>query len=218
MREILSDPAFVVPPVPPATAGVGWLRASVGRFSEGAAHVRRRGLAEAILDGIAPESLRGRSGHSVAVLAAAMGVTDPAVAGLVEDVAQAYQPGTGDEGVADPAVERLVAIFGRHDEGTAARIGVLVQACGATVALIERTRDKPVEEVLRDDPPVRFTKRQAKAATTAGGRRIEAGEILLVPLAGPTAFGAGPRQCPGRAHALALVEAATKAQAPDASR
>lgn len=126
-----------------------------------------------------------------------MGVTDPAVAGLVEDVAQAYQPGAGDDGRADPAVERLVAIFGgERDERTAARIGLLVQACAATVALIERTRHRPVEEVLRDDPPVPFTKRQ----------RIDGGEIVVVPLAGGLAFGAGPRACPGKAHALALAQ------------
>ncbi|XVV11310.1 hypothetical protein ACQP2X_41785 [Actinoplanes sp. CA-131856] len=196
MREILYDPAYVVPAVPPGDSGVAWLRASVGRFCEGPDHVRRRGLAEAILDAIPPESLTGRRGHPVAVLAAAMGVTDPDVAPLVEDVAQAYQPGHGDDGVADPAVERLVVIFGgRRDEGTAARIGVLVQACTATLALIERARHRPVEEVLRDDPPVPFTKR----------RRIDTGEIVLVPLAGETAFGAGPRRCPGREHALALV-------------
>ncbi|MFF5081161.1 hypothetical protein ACFY36_29265 [Actinoplanes sp. NPDC000266] len=199
MREILYDPAYVVPAVPAADAGVGWLRASVGRFCEGADHRRRRGLAEAILAGISPESLERKGGHPVAVLAEAMGVTDADVAGLVEDVAQAYQPGSGDENTADPAVERLVAIFGgRHDEETAARIGVLVQACTATLALIERARTRPVEAVLRDDPPVPFTRR----------RRIGSEEIVLVPLAGETAFGAGPRRCPGRAHALAMVRTA----------
>ncbi|MFG1988532.1 hypothetical protein ACGFJ7_00970 [Actinoplanes sp. NPDC048988] len=130
MREILYDPAYVVPAVPPGDTGVGWLRATVGRFCEGADHVRRRGLAEAILDGIPPETLSGRRGHPVAVLARAMGAADPGVAPLVEDVAQACQPGTGDADLADPAVERL---------------------------------------------------------------------------AGETAFGAGPRRRPGRAHALALV-------------
>ncbi|SNY49624.1 hypothetical protein [Paractinoplanes atraurantiacus] len=200
MREILYDPAYVVPAVPPGSAGVGWLRATVGRFCEGDDHARRRGLAEAILDGIPPGSLKGERGHPVAVLAAAMGVTDPDVASLVEDVAQAYQPGSGDDERADPAVERLVVIFGgRRDEETAARIGVLVQACTATLALIEKARHRPVDEVLRDDPPVPFTKR----------RRIDSDEVVLVPLAGETAFGAGPRRCPGRAHALALAEAAT---------
>jgi len=37
---------------------------------------------------------------------------------------------------------------------------------------------------------------------------VEAGDIVLVGLAGETAFGAGPRRCPGREHALALVAGA----------
>lgn len=205
---VLHDPAFVVPPVPPAAAGVAWLRASVGRFSTGPDHERRRALATAILAGIPPESLRAAGGdHPVTVLARAIGVRRPVVR-LVRDIAQAYQPGTGDEPRADAAVDRLVAILGgRHDEPTAARIGVLVQACDATAALIARSRHRPVAEVLRDDPPVRATRRQALAASTVGGVTVEAGEIVLIGLAGGPAFGAGPRRCPGRDHALALVEA-----------
>jgi cytochrome P450 len=50
------------------------------------------------------------------------------------------------------------------------------------------------------------TRRQAPAAGTVGGVAVEAGEVVLVSLAGGLAFGAGPRRCPGRAHALALAE------------
>lgn len=204
---VLHDPAFVVPPVPPAATGIGWLRATVGRFSTGAAHERRRALSTAILDGIPPAALRAAGGdHPVTVLARAIGVPEP-VESLVRDIAQAYQPGTGDEPRADAAVDRLVAVLGgEYDEPAAARIGVLVQACDATAALIAGARHRPVEEVLRDDPPVRATRRQALAATTVGGVPVEAGEIVLIGLAGGPAFGAGPRRCPGRAHALALVE------------
>ncbi|MEJ3742913.1 hypothetical protein WEI85_06460 [Actinomycetes bacterium KLBMP 9797] len=206
---VLNDPSFVVPTVPPATAGVGWLRATVGRFSIGAAHERRRALSLAILAAIPLEPLRaGVRTHPVAVLARAMGVREPVV-DLVRDVAQAYQPGTGDGARADAAVDRLVALLGGgYDEPTAARIGVLVQACEATAALIERAGQRPVEEVLRDDPPVPATTRQALATTTAGGVTVGAGELVRVRLAGDLAFGAGPRRCPGRAHALALVDGA----------
>lgn len=206
---VLHDPAFVVPSVPPATGGVAWLRATVGRFSTGPAHERRRALSTAILAGIPPATLRTAGGHHpVTVLARAIGVHRP-VEGLVRDVAQAYQPGTGDESRADAAVGRLVGILGgRYDEATAARIGVLVQACDATAALIARARRRPVEEVLRDDPPVPATRRRALVATTVGGVPVEAGDIVLVGLAGETAFGAGPRRCPGREHALALVAGA----------
>jgi cytochrome P450 len=137
-----------------------------------------------------------------------MGIDEPVV-DLVRDVAQAYQPGTGNDTHADAAVGRLVAVFGGgYDEPTAARIGVLVQACEATAVLIERARHRPVNDVLRDHPPVSATKRQALVTTTVGDVTIEAGEVVQVGLAGGLAFGAGPRRCPGREHALALVEGA----------
>ena len=202
---VLNDPRFVVPAVPPASGGVAWLRATVGRFSSGAAYERRRALSTAVLDRIPFEGLR--AGHPVAVLAAALGIGEPVVE-LVQDVAQAYQPGTGDEARADPAADRLVAILGgRRDELTAARIGVLVQACTATEVLIERAREHGVEKVLRDLPPVSATKRQATVAVTVGEVMVEAGEVVQVRLAGDLAFGAGERRCPGRAHALAIVAA-----------
>jgi hypothetical protein len=203
---VLNDPSFVVPPVACATSGVAWLRATVGRFSTGETHRRRRALSVAILDAIPLESLRaGGRVHPVTVLARAMGVDEP-VADLVRDVAQAYQPGTGDDTRADAAADRLVAIFGGgYDEPTAARIGVLVQACEATAVLIERARHHRVDDVLRDHPPVPATTRQALVTTTVGDATIEAGEVVRVSLAGGLAFGAGPRRCPGREHALALV-------------
>lgn len=209
-RAVLHSPAFAVPPVPPASAGVAWLRATVGRFSTGEDHRRRRALSAAILDAIPLAPLRAAHGgtHPVAVLAREMGIAEPVV-DLVREVAQAYQPGTGDESRADAAVDRLVALLGGvFDEPTAARVGVLVQACEPTAALIERARHRPVHGVLADDPPVPATKRQALRATTVGDVTVEAGEVVRVRLAGDLAFGAGPRRCPGRAHALALVEGA----------
>ncbi|MFG1921913.1 hypothetical protein [Cryptosporangium sp. NPDC048952] len=229
--SILTDPAYIVPPVPDASRGVAWLRASVARFSSGDAHRRRRALAVALLATIPPDTLAdhfaaeaalaaraegaataegaalvegaadagGGSGapHPVAVLARALGIEVPVE--WVEEVAQGYQPGTGDQGRADLAVERLVGrLGGVYDEATAARIGVLVQACQATVALIDRSTNASVDDVLRDDPPAPATKRLAPN-----------GEIVWVPLSGDLAFGAGPHACPGRAHALALVRAAT---------
>ncbi|HUB39940.1 MAG TPA: hypothetical protein VMA72_13905 [Streptosporangiaceae bacterium] len=212
---VLTGPAFMVPPVPPAASGVAWLRASVARFSSGAVHERRRALVVALLDAIPPESLDARSAmHPVGVLGRAIGA-DESVIGLVRDVAQAYQPGTGDESRADVAVDRLVAVFGGvFDEPTAARIGLLVQACEATAALLERARHRPVHEVLGENPPVLATKRQALAATTVGDITIEAGEVVQVRLAGDLAFGAGSHRCPGRTHALALVDGALAGEKP----
>ena len=208
-HAVLTDPTFVVPPVPAAPVpprGMGWLRASVARFSTGEPHRRRRALAVALLDAAPPASLRGEPGeHPVVVLARALRVDAPVE--LIADVAQAYQPGTGDEARADAAVDRLVALGGSYDEAAAARIGVLVQACTATADLVERARHASVDEVLRDDPPVRATKRLPRSPARVGGLHVEAGEVVLVGLAGDLAFGAGPHRCPGRAHALALVEA-----------
>jgi cytochrome P450 len=206
---VLHDPAFVVPPVPPASSGVAWLRATVGRFSEGESHERRRALSVAALGTIALDRLRTpHDDHPVAVLARATGAPD-GVVDLVRDVAQAYQPGAGDSARADSAVDRLVArLGGAFDEPTAARIGVLVQACEPTAALIDKARHRAVDAVLRDDPPVPATRRQALVARTVGDVTVAAGEVVRVALAGDLAFGAGPRRCPGRDHALALVEGA----------
>ena len=210
-RTVLNDPAFVVPPVAPASHGIGWLRATVGRFSSGAAYARRRALSVAILDSIPPHSLAGRAAtHPVAALAGALGLDGPVVE-LVGDIAQAYHPGTGDEPLADAAVQRLVTLLGGvHDEPTAARIGVLVQAYAPTTALIERARHRPVADVLRDDPPVPATRRQSLRDTTVGDLTVRAGEVVQVRLCGDLAFGAGPRRCPGREHALALVTGALR--------
>ena len=212
---VLTDPDFMVPPVPPASAGVGWLRATVARFSSGAVHQRRRALVIALLDAIPVESLRARDRmHPVAILARGVGADD-SVVDLVRDVAQAYQPGTGDESRADAAIGRLVAMFGGvFDEPTAARISLLVQACEATAVLIERARHRPVDEVLRENPPVPATKRQALAATTVGDVTMERGEVVQVCLADDLAFGAGFHRCPGRAHALALVDQALAGDTP----
>jgi hypothetical protein len=212
---VLTDPAFMVPPVPPASTGVAWLRATVARFSSGTVHERRRTLVVSLLDAIPLESLWARSRmHPVAILGRAVGA-DESVIDMVRDVAQAYQPGAGDESRADVAVDRLVAVFGGvFDEPTAARIGLLVQACEATAVLIERARHRPVHEVLRENPPVPATRRQALATTTVGDITIEAGEVVQVCLADDLAFGAGSHRCPGRAHALALVAQALAGDTP----
>lgn len=200
---VLTDPRFVVPPVPAGVRGIAWLRATVGRFAAGDDHVRRRALSVEVIASV--RRVAAGDEHPVAVLARGIGISGEVVS-LVRAVAQAYQPGTGDPDRADAAVEHLVELLGRtHDEVTAARIGVLTQACDATAALISRARERPVDEVLRDDPPVRATKRLATEAVVVDGVRVAAGEVVLVSLADGLAFGAGPRQCPGRELALDLV-------------
>jgi len=224
------DPAYVVPPAVPAETGVAWLRSQVARFSEGADHDRRRALAVAELEKIDPEDLRTAAGDNpTAILAAALGVPADALPGVVSDVAavaRVYLLGEVDR-EADAAVERLVAAVGAaaprgrsttveedgqatgsggdHDEATAARIGLLVQAHTATATLVARSIDsgRSVAETVRVDSLVPGTRRLdpdgdlvfldfLKANAEAAGE--------------PLTFGAGRHRCPGKAHALAIAE------------
>jgi cytochrome P450 len=115
----------------------------------------------------------------------------------------------------------VAACGGTPDEATAARIGLLVQACDATaglaanalVALLTGAREGPpaaiVAATLRDDPPVRVTRRIAAAPARAGDAEIPAGTVVTLDLTAARddqlPFGAGPRRCPGREQALALA-------------
>ncbi|WP_149825104.1 isocitrate lyase/phosphoenolpyruvate mutase family protein [Streptomyces tailanensis] len=100
-------------------------------------------------------------------------------------------------------------------EAVANRIGLLVQACAATAALVEAAGDGdvPPARVLREVPPVRIMRRVAARATRVAGREIAEGDVVLLDLATahrahpvPLTFSAPPRVCPGRAHALALAD------------
>jgi cytochrome P450 len=129
----------------------------------------------------------------IGVLGAALGVQDdltPAVA----TAARSYQPHAGGGPEGDGAVAALVAAFGgAADEPTAARIGLLVQACDATAGLIGNAiLAGGVAAALERDPPVRRT------------RRIHDGrEIHLDLTAAP--FGAGPHRCPAGEHAASIA-------------
>ncbi|SFB48630.1 hypothetical protein SAMN05216266_113178 [Amycolatopsis marina] len=214
----LADDRFAVPPVP---AGIEWLRCTVARFSTGADHERRRALAVELLGEVSPGDLRARavaSPHTppVELLAEALGIHGVR-APAVSAIGRAYHPHTATDpaalSAADRAVAELVARCGGvPDERTAAVLGLLVQACDATATLVARTvdavrrggnrgPDAVVADVLRDDPPVRVT------------RRIDQdGSVLELDLAaGGLPFGAGPHRCPGQAHAVAIAEGVAEA-------
>ncbi|MDT0343469.1 isocitrate lyase/phosphoenolpyruvate mutase family protein [Streptomyces litchfieldiae] len=230
VRAALADPALV-PELPapdggPAGASVAWLRATVARFCSGEPHRRRRALVEAELAGLEPAVLRRAAAAGpaegdvrvrvVRALAEALGMPEPgAVAEAVTVVTGAYFGGA--DPAADEAVARLVTLLADEagpEEAVANRIGLLVQACAATAALVEAAADDvPPARVLRETPPVRTMRRVAARATQVAGREIAEGDVVLLDLAAaqrahpvPLTFGAPPRVCPGRAHALALAD------------
>jgi hypothetical protein len=134
--DVLLDPAFTVPAVPRAAAGVGWIRCMVPRFCEGHAHARRRALAEQVIAQIGRPS---RSSSPTAALLEALGLA-PGLEGDVAGVALAYQPLVPVPPEADAAADRLVTACGGRTEESAARVCVLVQAHAAMLALITRLR------------------------------------------------------------------------------
>jgi hypothetical protein len=218
VQAILADPRFVPPPAPPAgpVGTMAWLRASVARFTAGAEHARLRAIVEAELARLNPEVLRTQAADSevdpryipVAVLASALGIVDvDAAVTAVRAVAAAYQ---GVYEVApDSAVAHLVSALPDADpDVTANRIGILVQACDATAALIATSITAggtvPVAELVMREPPVRFTRRKALTDVQIGSVLIPAGTIVTLDIS-ELPFGGKTRLCPGRAHALALA-------------
>jgi len=249
------DPTCGVPPARSdgSIATLNWLRDNVCRFSNSEEHQRRRALVEAELDQIDAGWLRAaarertrseltRAGDAawdvlarvtrpvpVGVLASALGVpdTEPVVESTVV-VAAVYLRGQGSADV-DAHVQRLVRLLGPEaTEAVANRIGILVQACNATAALVEaalrlsrQCAEKwPVEaliaETLRYDPPARSTQRECPScrqvtldlaaanrdpAVFEDADRFDPGRSQV----GNLAFGYGPRSCPGHAQATALA-------------
>ena len=121
----------------------------------------------------------------------------PVDAALVEDavaVAAAYPPGSASGPAEDVALAHLVAVLGDGEEG-ASRIALLAQACDATAALIGNVL------LGEDGVPVRLTRRVGPA-----------GEPVVLDLEAPRLpYGAGPRACPGEAHAVAIAAAVVEA-------
>jgi cytochrome P450 len=220
IRAAFAHPDLVPPPAGPGSAF--WLRTRVARFSHGPSHARRRALATSLIESIDPSAASSRAAALVragtpireAVVRALDLVPSDAV-DLVLEVAPAYF----DPSVPAPSLDTLVsrlraslsprastspgAVGGENgegglldDEAIAARIGVLVQACDATAALVE----------ARMHPRGRTTKRLALRDVELDGARIPAGTTVTLEL-GEMIFGAPPRECPGRGLAVAVAEA-----------
>jgi hypothetical protein len=158
----------------------------VARFSEGDAHRRRRELVVGVIDRL---GLVADEGTPTRSLLAALGLRADLEADVAL-VAAAYQPHHPQGEEADLAADRLVAACGGRTEDAAAAVCVLVQAHGATLALIDERR------AGSSAPPVPFT------------RRVQStGEEVLVDLH-DAHFGRGPHQCPGEQLAQHLADQA----------
>lgn len=201
---------------------MAWLRATVARFAHGEVHARRRAYVEAELARIDVDSLRrlaaGRLGDDrtrvLRALAEAMDLPelDDAAVDALCTVADNYFG--GEDPASDDAVQLLLPLMRTDDpEQAANRVGILIQACDATAALIAAVRDGSgdVHETLRSTPLVKVMRRVALAATRIGATRIAEGELVLLEV-GPVGltFGSGPRVCPGRELAVALAEGAVQ--------
>lgn len=154
------------------------------------------------------------------VLARALGAGDPdQVAAQLPAVAGAYLPGSPGNADADGCVARLTGLLpAGPGEQVAARIGLLIQAYAATAGLIGNAvaagirENHPVPaaelvaQVLRTEPPVRFTQRVTPSGETIALDLTTAGDGP----AGHLAFGYGQHACPGSAYAIALAEGAAE--------
>jgi cytochrome P450 len=192
---LLDDPAYTVPPPPPAgpVGTLSWLRATVSRFSAGPDHARRRAMIVARLATLDPAALRERAretGDATFTLAEALGASDArAAADAVAAIAPHYNPPRPTEAsrAVDAAVTSLLALLpSAPPEAAAQQIAILVQSHAATAALIAAGGKI-------DPPPVPISRRIAPT-----------GELVEVDLTGQP-FGAGPHACPGAEHALALA-------------
>ena len=181
-----------------AAAGAGAGAAAAGAGAGGAAAGAGAGAAAAGAGAGAAAAGAGAGGAAAGAGAgaAAAGAGAGTVAAGAGAGAAAAGAGAGG-GTADAAADELLARLG------AARAAVLVQSCLPVTAWVRVALDRGIslDEVLATAPPVPATSRWRD------------GETVTVPLDG-IPFGAGPRRCPGQAHARALADGVLDALRP----
>ncbi|MCX5536920.1 isocitrate lyase/phosphoenolpyruvate mutase family protein [Streptomyces sp. NBC_00006] len=110
----------------------------------------------------------------------------------------------------------------RHADAAPAAPADTTLAPGDAASADTRPIEQLLHETLRDDPPVRVLRRVAARDTRVVGRDIAAGDLVLLDATAaaptdadaPLAFGAPPRVCPGREHAMALAAGALAHRRP----
>ncbi|MEV0648658.1 cytochrome P450 [Phytomonospora sp. NPDC050363] len=236
ITAVLDDERFtVVPPRSDETGGMAWVRRTVGRFTEGEAHRRRRAMAVAEIGALDPASLReearkttrtlldGGAGLDrladevpVRVLATALGVTDvDAFAAAVPVVAAGYLTGSAPSAEVDAAVATLVSLLGPgDDEEVAARVSLPLQAHAATAKIIRsavsslpgaRDAADALTRAFRHDPPVPALRRVTREETPFGDRVLPPGTPVVLDVSGGPEFAFGAGRRPCPGEAQAMA-------------
>jgi cytochrome P450 len=235
VREALAHPHWRVrppgEPVPTALQGrpTGEVFALLLRMNDGAFHRAHRPAVERALQGWTRERVTAaarEAGHDllprhgandviamlpVQAVARLLGVSHKRLATTTQRVlrfVRGIAPGASADDLAasDEAAAALMAegeAQGLDRVAAANRIALMQQSADATSGLIGL-------RLLGDaGPSVVHTRRFAAEDTDLGGRRLPAGQgvVLMIAEAG-AAFGAGPHACPGEAVALAIAEGA----------
>ncbi|HEX5531837.1 MAG TPA: cytochrome P450 [Methylomirabilota bacterium] len=162
---------------------------------------------------------------------------EPAATSLLSVLSRkAGRAGCGDTGA---IVANAIGFMTQAYEATAGLIGNTVLALAARPELAARLAtdsgllDDVIREVLRHDPPVQNTRRFVAADGVVAGRRMAAGDTILVVLAAANhdaaanpaperfdvarerrqtfTFGTGPHACPGEQLAITIARAGIQA-------
>lgn len=184
---------------------------AVAAAAQAATHdLLRLGDANALLSALPVRAMARLMG----VPAADLDATVDAVVRFVRGIA----PGASASDIdgADGAARFLMhqgAAEGLAPVAAANRIALMQQSLDATAGLIGNAivGGRTVQETLAADPAVHNTRRFAATELSLGGRRIAAGECLVLLLvAGGLGFGGGAHACPGERIALAIAATAVE--------
>jgi cytochrome P450 len=177
------------------------------------------------------------AGDLIELVRSRLGAPEPAATSLLSVLSrEAGRAGCGDPGA---IVANAIGFMTQAYEATAGLIGNTLLALAVRPELAARIPtdsgllDDAIREVLRHDPPVQNTRRFVAADGVVAGRRMSAGDTILVVLAAANhdaaanpaperfdvaregrrtfTFGAGPHGCPGEQLAITIARAGVQA-------